>query len=66
MLSWKDYDMKCEQYADMRRDVIKWEQIREAQAQRRRRVPGWWAWVARRLGRSMMAWGARLEARYGN
>ena len=65
MLSWKDYDMKCEQYADMRRAVIKWEQVREAQAQRRRRMT-LWAWVARRLGRSMTAWGARLEARYGN
>jgi hypothetical protein len=65
MLSWKEYDVKCEQYADMRRDVIKWEQVREAQAQRRRRMPVL-AWVARRLGRSMTAWGARLEARYGN
>lgn len=64
MLSWKDYDVKCEQYADMRRDVIKSEQVREAQAQRRRMTP--WAWVARRLGRSMMVWGARLEARYGS
>ncbi len=65
MLSWKDYDVKREQYADMRRAVVKWEQVRQAQAQRRRRVPVW-AWIARRLGRSMTVWGARLEARYGN
>lgn len=63
MLSWKDYDIKREQYADMRRAVIRWEQVREAQAQQRRRMTAW-AWVARRLGRSMMVWGARLEARY--
>lgn len=65
MLSWNDYDMKCEQYADMRRAAAKDQLVREAQAHQRRRTV-LWAWVGRKLGRSMVTWGARLEARYNN
>ncbi len=66
MLSWNDYDVKREQYADMRRAAGKNELVRELRVQRQRRRMVVWAWVGRRLGRSMVVWGARLEARYSN
>ncbi len=66
MLNWNDYNVKCEQYADMRRAAAKKELVREARALRQRRRMVVWAWVGRRLGRSMVVWGARLEARYSN
>ncbi len=65
MLSWNDYDVKCEQYADMRRAADNHRELQALRAQRQRRVIGW-AWFGRKLGRSMMAWGARLEARYSS
>lgn len=72
MLNWNDYDMKCEQYADMRRAADKWRERRAERAQwhkgsakRQRRVM-MWAWFGRRLGRTLVRWGTRLETRYGN
>ena len=63
MLNWIDYNVKQEQYKDMQRVAMQHELLHAAHVQQRQpRI--WQARVMRWLGRSMVAWGGRLEARY--
>lgn len=69
MISWMDYDVKCEQYEDMRRAAAQHAIQREAESQQPRRV--WWArwmrWMGRamqQVGRSLKQMGAQVESRY--
>jgi hypothetical protein len=65
MLNWNDYNMKAEQYNDMRRAAAKRQLLREARAQRQQRL-ALRARLLRFLGRSLVTWGGHLEERYSS
>lgn len=66
MLNWIDYNMKQEQYKDMQRAAMQQLLLRAAYPQQQRQRRMWQACLLRRLGRMMIAWGGRLEARYSS
>ncbi len=65
MLSWIDYDVKQEQYKDMQRAAMQRALLQAAYPQQPQRRM-WQARLLRQLGRMMVAWGGRLEARYSS
>ncbi len=65
MLNWNDYVAKQEYYNNMLRAADKQRLVNEAQSQRQQRL-AFRVRLLRWLGRSMVAWGGRLEARYGH